>query len=154
MPETTATLVDATPTTTPSWLGATLTLTTSRTATLPTATRRTVASMTAKECTRHWVQIKKHPLRITGKRSGPSSRSRPSYIHTRTRVKVGSNCTPKVQVSIKPEEIFGAGLEGHHELLGKVGVSEEPNVDLLQNPLSVLLPILPLAGLRDCLVRI
>ena len=54
-----------------------------------------------------------------------------------------------VQTTIKPEEIFGAGLEGHHELLYKVGVSEEPNVDLLQNPLSVLLPILPLAGLRD-----
>ena len=44
------------------------------------------------------------PITIAGKRSGPSSRSRPSYTHTRTGAKVGFNCTPKVQVTIKPEE--------------------------------------------------
>ena len=54
---------------------------------------------------KHWVLIKKHPLRIAGKRSGPSSRSRPSYTHTRTGAKVGFNSTPKVQTTIKPEEI-------------------------------------------------
>ena len=45
----------------------TLTLTTSRTATIPTATRKTSESVTstrAKECTKHRVYIKKHPLQL------------------------------------------------------------------------------------------
>ena len=41
---------------------ATLMETTSRTATVPTVTRRTIASTTAKECKRHRVHIRKHPL--------------------------------------------------------------------------------------------
>ena len=50
----------------------------------------------------------------------------------------------KTQPSLRRLE---AGQEGHHKLLGKAGVSEDFNVDLLQNPLSVPTGILPLAGL-------
>ena len=42
---------------------------------------------------------------------------------------------------------YEAGREGHHKPLGKAGVSEDLDVDLLQNPLSVPTAILPLAGL-------
>ena len=46
---------------------------------------------------------------------------------------------------MKPEENFEAGREGHHNLLGKAGVSEDFDVDLLQNPLSVPLPLSPVS---------
>ena len=44
-------------------------------------------------------------------------------------------------VETQPEENLEAELDRHQEPLGKAGVLEDIDVDLLQNPLSVLLPI-------------
>ena len=110
MPETMATLVEAT-----------LAKTTSRTATVPTATRRThIASTTAKECTRHWVHIWKHPLRLA---KGLVQVRDQGQLHE-DQGKRRPQCTPQGPIYLKPEENLEAGQEGHHKLQGKPGVSE------------------------------
>ena len=69
------------------------------------------------------------------------------HTHRWTGAKDGLSAPQKVQIYIKPEENFKAEPEGHQELLGKAGVLEDIDVDLLQNPLSVPTAYLPLAGL-------
>ena len=74
------------------------------------------------------------PTNISGKRSGPSLGSRP---------------TP---TTIKPDENLEAGLEGLHNLLGKVGDPEEghivvPSPEPIKSPTALFLPLAGLARL-------
>ena len=74
------------------------------------------------------------PTIISGKRSGPSLGSRP---------------TP---TTIKPDENLEAGLEGLHNLLGKVGDPEEghivvPSPEPIKSPTALFLPLAGLARL-------